>query len=148
MGTRTRIKIDHAAGQADFILGTDLIGNNTCFTLDILGDIKGDVDSAYEEAYERCYPGLTEKQMREANQKRRLETEALVGHTIVAAKPLQNGDVVLTLSDGRVVVFAAAQDVAVITAESMERVMTESLNTKGNPSDFYTMEPESVVETV
>jgi hypothetical protein len=140
MASNPTFRVDWDGGEGRFDMGTRLSEESALFRVDVLGDLVAQAEDAYEKAFEELNPGLAERGQRIKNRSRRLTAETMVGLTITGANPLNNGDVAMSLSDGRVLVFAAQkEDVGIFSVDSIADAEEEGK--RRFRGDRYTQEP-------
>lgn len=134
--------VDTFAGEGRVELGENFKQEDKLFQFDVLGDWYRQIRELYDAAEEAMAPGAKALGQRFANWRRRKTCETLEGLTIQKAEPLVNGDVMLSLSDGRVLVFKAeTEDVHICAvpagSEDAARQYAESMVSPG----YFTEEP-------
>lgn len=138
----TGLFIDWESGEGHLRLGAAFEGAPARFRFDVLSDWKDQIDRLYSHVENELYPEKRDQRahyQRAQNTRRRELCERLAGHTIEAAEPLVNGDVLLHLKAGKtVVVYANNEDVKIDVVADVAHA--RRFAQKDGTGDYYVRE--------
>lgn len=135
------LMVDWESGEGRLELGSALAQAHPRLRRDVLLDWKDQIEALLAEAESALQPDqhdveLTQQRLR--NQRRRAVCEKIEGQTIRLAEPLVNGDVLLHLADGHVVViYAYDEDVKL---ETVDAHRARAHAAKAGTGDYYLRE--------
>lgn len=118
--TEPSLDIDWEAGEGSVDLGEQFLEQPPLFQLDVLSDWLEDLTELRAEAFEATFPGQEQIEREQANLRRRLAMETLVGQTITSAQLLSTGHVVMVLSNGATVALVADTPLSLVPVASVE----------------------------
>jgi hypothetical protein len=138
----TALTIDWESGEGGVRLATTFEHAPLRFRYDVLSDWKDQIDRLFSQVEGELYPGKRDQRahyQRAQNTRRRELCERLGGHTIEAAEPLVNGDVLLHLRGNKtVVVYANNEDVKIDVVADVAHA--RRFASKDGTGDYYVRE--------